>query len=311
MKIYISGSLAYDRIMGFPERFSDHILPDKIHILNVCFVVDGVKEQFGGTAGNIAYNLSLLGERPLILASAGKDFTHYSEWLKSNGLGVEGVRVILEELTAGAYITTDKADNQITGFNPGAMRHPSLYSIDGEQPADCLAIVAPGNVEDMLTYSRAYRDRGIPYIFDPGQQIPVLNPQNIMEMTTGAKMLISNDYELEMITRATGLDLPELLDRAESILTTLGENGSILRTRDTETTIPAARAEQVLDPTGAGDAFRAGMIKGLVDGKSLVESARMGAVSASFSVECTGTQCHRFTMEDFRARYEAHFGAAS
>lgn len=311
MKIFISGSLAYDRIMDFPERFSDHILPDKIHILNVCFVVNGVKEQFGGTAGNIAYNLSLLGERPLILAAAGKDFTHYGEWLKSNGLSVDGIRVVLEELTAGAYITTDQADNQITGFNPGAMRHPSLYSIDGDNPADCLAIVAPGNVEDMLTYSRAYRERGIPYIFDPGQQIPVLTPENIREMVTGAKMLISNDYELEMITRATGMDLPELLNHTESVLTTLGEKGAVLRTRDAETQIPVARAEQVLDPTGAGDAFRAGMVKGLVNGKTLEESARMGAVSASFSVECTGTQCHRFTIEDFQARYDANFGAGA
>lgn len=311
MKIFISGSLAYDRIMDFPERFSDHIFPDKIHILNVCFVVNGVKEQFGGTAGNIAYNLSLLGERPLILAAAGKDFTHYGEWLRSNGLSVDGIRVVLEELTAGAYITTDKADNQITGFNPGAMKHPSLFNIDGDDPAECLAIVAPGNVEDMLTYSRAYRERGIPYIFDPGQQIPVLSSENIVEMITGSKMVISNDYELEMITRSTGMDMPALLDRTEGVLTTLGENGSILRTRDAQTEIPAARATRVLDPTGAGDAFRAGMIKGMVEGKSLVDSARMGAVCASFGVECTGTQCHRFTIEDFRARYEADFGAGT
>lgn len=311
MKIFVSGSLAYDRIMDFPERFSDHILPDKIHILNVCFVVNGMKEQFGGTAGNIAYNLALLGEKPFILAAAGKDFSEYGEWLRSNGLSTDGIRVVLEELTAGAYITTDKSDNQITGFNPGAMKYPSLYAIDGSDPSETVAIVAPGNVEDMLSYSRAYRQRGIPYIFDPGQQIPVLSPGNLLEMITGSKMLISNDYELEMISRATGLDVAKLLERTGAIVTTLGEAGCVLRTSEAEDKVPSAKATRVSDPTGAGDAFRAGLIKGMVEGKSLQECTRMGAVSASFSVECTGTQCHRFTVEDFWARYQANFGVGT
>ncbi len=153
MKILVSGSLAYDRIMDFPEKFSDHILPDKIHILNVCFLVNGLKEQFGGTAGNISYNLALLGERPLILAAAGKDFENYGKWLSSLGLPLDGIRCIDDEFTAGAYITTDKSDNQITGFNPGAMKYPCSYAIDGLEPHDTLAIIAPGNVDDMTAYS--------------------------------------------------------------------------------------------------------------------------------------------------------------
>ena len=308
MQIYISGSLAYDRIMDFPEKFSDHILPDKIHVLNVSFVVNGLEERFGGTAGNIAFNLALLGEKPRILAAAGKDFSEYQEWLKSLGLSVEGIRIIPNELTAGAYITTDKADNQITGFNPGAMKYPSLQTIDGADPNDTLAILAPGNVEDMLSYSREYKERGISYIFDPGQQIPAIGPDNILEMVTGSRLLISNDYELEMITRSTNLSTSELLKRTESIITTLGDKGSVVRTNEERAVIPVVPVDSVLDPTGAGDAYRAGLIKGLVTGKSLVESARMGAVNASFGVECQGTQCHRFTEEDFWSRFTAQFG---
>ncbi|MGB6064692.1 MAG: PfkB family carbohydrate kinase, partial [Desulfomonilaceae bacterium] len=204
MQIFVSGSLAYDRIMDFPEKFSDHIIPDKIHILNVCFVVNGLKEQFGGTAGNIAYSLALLGEQPLILATAGKDFHSYNNWLSEQGLSQDGIRIISEEFTAGAYITTDKADNQITGFNPGAMKYPCLYQIDGAEPRDTLAIAAPGNFEDMLTFPKIYRERHIPYIFDPGQNIPALPTDALIEALTGSMVFISNDYELEMVMRSSG-----------------------------------------------------------------------------------------------------------
>lgn len=307
MQILVSGSLAYDRIMDFPERFADYILPDKIHILNVCFMVNGMQEQFGGTAGNIAYNLALLGERPLILATAGKDFKNYQEWLSGHGLPLAGVRVLPDELTAGAYITTDKADNQITGFNPGAMKYPCGYEIDGLRPDETLAIVAPGNLEDMRSYAAAYRERGIPYIFDPGQSIPAQSAEGLVEMLTGSRMLISNDYELEMIVRIIGFSKPELLERTGAIVTTLGDKGSLLRTAEGEEAIPIVQPRQVLDPTGAGDAYRAGLIKGMVMGRSPAESARMGAVCASFGVECQGTQCHSFTESEFWARYEENF----
>jgi len=309
MQIFVSGSLAYDRIMDFPERFSDHILPDKIHILNVCFLVNGLEERFGGTAGNIAYNLTLLGERPLILACAGKDFGEYGEWLKSRGLSLDGIRIISDELTASAYITTDKADNQITGFNPGAMKHPSLFNVDGANPADTLAIVAPGNVEDMQSYTALYRRKQIPYIFDPGQQVPGVSSESLSNMLAGSMMLISNDYELEMIKRITELSLSQIVERCGAVITTLGDKGSVIRTEKSEVEIPAVRSSQVIDPTGAGDAYRAGLIKGLTTGRDLVTSAHMGAVSASFSVACQGTQCHLFSEHDFWDRYQGAFGA--
>jgi adenosine kinase len=309
MQIFVSGSLAYDRIMDFPEKFSDHILPDKIHILNVCFMVNGMKEQFGGTAGNIAYNLALLGERPLILATAGKDFDSYEKWLCEHELSLDGIRRIPEEFTAGAYITTDKADNQITGFNPGAMRHQCLFPLDGADPGKSLAIIAPGNLDDMLSYSRDCKEKGIPYIFDPGQSIPALSAEKIVEMVIGSKFMISNDYELEMITRSTGLSKSDLLERTGAIITTLGERGALNSTKEGDVQISAAKAREVSDPTGAGDAFRAGLIKGLVLGKDLTEAAKMGAVCASYGVECQGTQCHRFSLEEFWARHEANFGA--
>jgi adenosine kinase len=307
MQIFVSGSLAYDRIMDFPGRFSDHILPDKIHILNVCFTVNGLKEKFGGTAGNIAYSLALLGERPQILATAGKDFVRYETWLREHWLSLQGIRRISEELTAGAYITTDQADNQITGFNPGAMKYPSLFKFDGVDPQRALAIVAPGNLEDMYTYARIYKEKNIPYIFDPGQNIPEFSGDRLLDMITGSSLLISNDYELEMMMRATGFDKAQLLGHTEGIITTLGENGSVIHARGQEVKTPAARASQVMDPTGAGDAYRAGVIKGLVLRRSLLEAARIGAVCASYAVEHHGTQEHRFSEEEFWARYQANF----
>jgi adenosine kinase len=311
MKILVSGSLAYDRIMDFPGRFSDHILPDKIHILNVCFTVNGLKEKFGGTAGNIAYSLALLGERPWILATAGKDFDRYEAWLNKHQLSLQGIRRVSEELTAGAYITTDQADNQITGFNPGAMKHPSLFKFDGVDDRETLAIVAPGNLEDMYTYARIYREKHISYIFDPGQNIPEFSGDRLLKMLTGSSLLISNDYELEMIMRAIGVQKAQLLQYTGGVITTLGENGSLLCTPDQEVQIPAVRVSQVLDPTGAGDAYRAGVIKGLVTGRSLLEAAHIGAVCASYAVEKHGTQEHLFSEEEFWARYQANFGPST
>jgi adenosine kinase len=307
MRIFVSGSLAYDRIMDFPEKFSDHILPDKIHILNVCFMVNGLREQFGGTAGNIAYNLALLGERPLVLATAGKDFDSYGKWLSDHGLSLDGIRRLPDEFTAGAYITTDKSDNQITGFNPGAMKYPCQFNIDGAASDNTLAIVAPGNLDDMSTYSECFKERSIPYIFDPGQSIPALATDRIIEMLTGSTLFISNDYELEMVTRSSSMKKSDLLKLTGAVITTLGERGAVVSTPDGDVQIQAARPERVSDPTGAGDAFRAGLIKGLVMGKNLTDAAKMGSVCASFSVECQGTQCHRFSEEDFWARYEANF----
>ncbi len=308
MQIFVSGSLAYDRIMDFPGKFEDHILADKIHVLNVCFTVNGLKEKFGGTAGNIAYSLALLEERPRILATAGKDFERYEKWLLKNDLSLESIRKIRGEFTAGAYITTDRMDNQITGFNPGAMKYPSLFAFDNVNNGDTLAIIAPGNIEDMLTYTRVCREKGVTFIFDPGQSIPALSGEQLSDMVTGARLLISNDYELEMIIRATGLKKEKLLSHTMGIVTTLGEKGSLVTTKEKEVKLPAVSVEQILDPTGAGDAYRAGLIKGLALGKDLLQAARLGATCASFAVECYGTQEHSFSTEEFWARHENTFG---
>ena len=309
MQIYVSGSLAYDRIMDFPGRFADHILPEKIHVLNVCFMVNGLKEKYGGTAGNIAYSLSLLDEKPVILATCGNDFSRYREYLEKLDLPLHGIKTIPEVFTAGAYITTDMADNQITGFNPGAMNFTSDYAFDGLDPKNALAIVSPGSLDDMRIYCRQYKEMGVPYIIDPGQSIPALSGEDMTEMITGSEILITNDYELEMITQATGLTRAGLLKRTKTIITTLGEMGSRVVTQDEEITIHAAKPDKVSDPTGAGDAYRSGLLKGLATGKNLLDAAKMGSTSASFAVEHYGTQEHHFTMADFEARYQANYGS--
>ncbi len=308
MRFFISGSLAYDRIMTFPGKFSDHILPDKIHILNVCFLVDGLEEKFGGTAGNIAYTLKLLGENPVILGASGKDFAQYEKWFASLGISLAGVKPISSEFTAGAYITTDQSDNQITGFNPGAMKYPSEYAFDAAELADSIAIVAPGNLEDMQAYPRIYKNAGTPFIFDPGQNITAFSGEQLTEMLTGATYLISNDYELELIMNACKLTKGELLERAGTIVTTLGEKGALIRKGREEHAVRAAKVADVKDPTGAGDSFRSGFLKGLGLGKSDVEAAKMGAVSAAYAVEKHGTQEHSFTIEEYWKRFEENFG---
>ncbi len=308
MQIYISGSLAFDRIMTFPDKFSNHILPDKIHILNVCFLVDGLEEKFGGTGGNIAYCLSLLGEKPILLSQVGKDFASYDGWLHTHGINVEGIRTVEQEFTAGAYITTDKSDNQITGFNPGAMKYPSQYNMTSIDPADALGIISPGNLGDMMDHPRYYRDNKIPFIFDPGQQIPAFTGEQLAEAFDGAEILITNDYELEMIMNATKLTKDEIVDRVAYLITTLGEKGSVVNCKGEETHVSAVPVSAVVDPTGAGDAFRAGLLKGLSMEKTVAEAAKLGSVCAAYAVEHKGTQEHSFTLDEFTKRYEASFG---
>jgi adenosine kinase len=308
MEIYISGSMAYDRIMDFPGRFSDHILPDKIHILNVCFTVNGMVEKFGGTAGNIAYSLGLLRERPLILATIGKDYERYFEWLKKNSISLRGIKIIEDEFTAGAYITTDKADNQITGFNPGSMKYQSEYAFDSVAAENSIALIAPGNLQDMIDYAKTYKQRGIQYICDPGQSLTAWKAKALAAWIEGSIALISNDYELEMIMKMTGLDKKGLLNMTETIITTLGEKGSLVSTKGENTRVPPARVSNVLDPTGAGDAYRAGLLKGIVSGRDIETAAKMGAVAATYAIENYGTQEHVYTYESFIKRYEENFG---
>jgi adenosine kinase len=308
MKIFTSGSLAYDRIMVFPGKFSDHILPDKIHVMNVCFMVNGVIERFGGTAGNIAYNLALMGERPIILASVGKDFGMYREWLETLGLPFIGIREIPNELTAGAYITTDQSDNQITAFSPGAMNYPSGYTFESVGKGEAIGIISPGNLEDMVAYSRRYKEKSIPYIFDPGQATTALTAEQLTEMITGSELFISNDYELELIKNTTHMNVSAIIERTSAMITTLGEKGSVLVTQDATEEIPPVPPAAVVDPTGAGDAYRSGLIKGMILEKDLATSARMGSTSASFAIEFRGTQEHRFDLDTFWERFKKAFG---
>jgi adenosine kinase len=305
-KIFISGSLAYDRIMNFPESFSDHILPDKIHSLNVCFQVDGVTENYGGTAGNIAYALKLMGENPTITATIGSDHHKYFEWLDKHSISREGITVISQELTAGAYITTDKSNNQITGFNPGAMKYSSKLDIDSLNPEETLLLVSPGNLSDMINYPKLCKQQGIGYIFDPGQALPVLQAQDLREVITGCKLLIVNDYEFNLIMDKTGLAKDELLALPETTIITLGGAGSELYSRTGKLTIPSFKAAKVIDPTGAGDAYRGGLLSGLINGNDLETSAIQGSVCASFAVECNGTQVYSFTPEEFDNRMRAN-----
>lgn len=308
MNILVSGSMAYDRIMDFPGKFSDHILPDKIHILNVCFTVNGMVEKFGGTAGNIAYTLSLLNEKPAIIATIGKDYGSYFEWLQRNKIPVNGIKIIDKEFTASAYITTDKADNQITGFNPGAMKHQSEYNFDNISRQDSIALIAPGNLNDMIEYASLYKEKGISCICDPGQSLTAWEGKALREWINGSMLLISNDYELELISKITGMNKKELLGISKTIITTLGEKGSVISTPAGDTNIPPAKVSGVVDPTGAGDAYRAGLLKGIVLGKDLAVSAKLGAVAAVYAIEKYGTQEHRHTYEEFIERYKDNFG---
>jgi adenosine kinase len=302
MNIIVSGSLAYDRIMDFPGYFSDHILPDKIHALNVCFQVNGMKEKFGGTAGNIAYSLTLMGQMPIISATIGHDYQRYFAWLEKNGISTESIKIIDDEFTAGAYITTDLSDNQITGFNPGAMKYSSALDFDKLHPRDTIVIVSPGNFEDMVNYPTACKARGIDYIFDPGQSLPMWDAEALVRVMEGCRILIVNDYELNLIVSKTGLKKEALLHLAGTIITTRGALGSQVSTLDREIGISPIQARKVEDPTGAGDSYRGGLISGLIRGHDIEQCARMGSVCASFAVECYGTQEYRFTLDEFNER---------
>jgi adenosine kinase len=269
--------------------------------------VDGMMEKFGGTAGNIAYSLTLMGEKPVISATIGHDYHRYFEWLAKNGISTGGIRIIENEFTASAYITTDKADNQITGFNPGAMKYPAPLDFGEYDPGETIVIIAPGNLEDMVSYPRACKARGIDYIFDPGQSLPMLSAKELMQGIEGCSILISNDYELDLIMSKTGLTKKDLLGRARTVITTLGELGSQVLTSDGEIHLSAVKPGKVVDPTGAGDSYRGWLITGLVRGKDIEQCATMGSVCASFAVECYGTQDYTFSPDEFEQRLNGHY----
>jgi adenosine kinase len=302
MNIIVSGSIAYDRIMDFPGYFSEHILPEKIHVLNVSFTVNGLKERFGGTAGNIAYSLKLMGEDPIIVAAVGKDYHRYFEWLNRHRISTEFIKIIQDDFTSSAYITTDLADNQITGFHPGAMKFTTELNLDSFPSRDTIFIISPGNLEDMLHYSGLCKEKEIDYIFDPGQSLPLFKAADLIECIRGCRLLICNDYELDMILKKTGFSRKDLLNLTETLIVTRGEHGSTINTAEGIVEIAAVKPRRVVDPTGAGDAYRGGLLSGLVHRKNLEQSARMGSTCSSFCVECIGTQEYGFTPSEFAER---------
>ena len=309
MAIYVSGSLAFDRIMTFDGNFQDHVLMDKLHTLSVSFMVDNMNELRGGCAGNIAYTLALLEEKPLIVASAGRDFAGYAAALEEMGLSTEGIRRDADIFTALCYITTDRNNNQITGFYPGAMTLPASYDFPHLDPARDWAIVSPGNLEDMRRLPRFFREKGVRYIYDPGQQLPVLSADDLLDAITGSYACVTNDYEIGMVCKTTGKTEEELLQLTGWLVTTLGAKGQRIRNaQGVDVPIPAIPCGEVKDPTGAGDSHRSGLLKGLSRSLSMPEAAKVGAVSACYAIEQLGTQAHHFTYAEFRRRYEEAFG---
>jgi len=313
--ILVSGSLVYDRIMDFPGYFKDYIMPEKAHILNVSFAVNGLTESFGGTAGNIAYNLSLLGLRPVILATAGRDFGIYKKWLAKNRIDISRIKIIKNKNTASCYITTDKADNQITAFNPGALESISsvnnisrFYRSAPLRSRMTLAIISPGNNKDMENYARVYKKNKIFYIYDPGQQITSLKKSSLLAGIAGASALVGNDYEFDLIKKITGWTAKKILDKVSILIITKGEKGAEIYDKNKIFKIPAVKLKKIVDPTGAGDAFRAGLIAGLANNMGLKEIGRLANTVASYAVEKRGTQAHRFGWKDVRRRYRESYG---
>ncbi len=308
MSIHISGSIAFDRILLFPGSFEDHIMPDKLHMINVSLLIDRVEEKFGGTAGNIAYSLSLLGEKPLIYSSVGKDFNEMQLKFEKFGINIDNISIFSDELTAGCYIYTDSKGNQITGFNPASMSHQTPTEKYPKCQANDLGIISPGNLDDMQNFSAHYKANNTPYIYDPGQNIPALSREAHLANIEGAEILVGNDYELEMIRRITKTTQEELLAKAKYVITTLGERGCKVASGKTSIHIMAPTVDNVLEPTGAGDALRAGILYGLSNGLDLETSVKIGSICSAYCIEKHGTQEHYFSKEEFITRFEQNYG---
>ena len=309
MRIIIAGSIAYDYLMSFPGKFSDHFLADKLDQISVSFLVDQLRKERGGVAANIAYSLGLLGERPLLVGAVGDDFGPYQKQLESSGVDTSGVRVFQDEFTSSCFINTDNVENQIVAFYTGAMRHSSQLSLKEyfEKGVD-LVVVSPGDPDAMIAFCRECREHDVPFLFDPSQQIVALSGESLREGTRGAKLLVVNEYELEMFCRKAELKEDDLLTLAETVIITLGSRGSDIRTGERTIKIPVVSPETVVDPTGVGDAYRSGLIKGMVHGLSWETSGRMGSLAASYVLEHGGTQQHAYDLEMFASRYYEVFG---
>jgi adenosine kinase len=307
MTILVCGSMAYDTIMVFPDQFRKHILPDRIHMLNVAFMVPTMRREFGGTAGNIAYNLKLLGEQPAIMATVGHDFGPYAERLASLGLEPRHVRRIEDQFTAQAFITTDIDDNQITAFHPGAMSSAHLNRID-DAPGARLGIVSPDGRDGMIEHARDFARRGIPFIFDPGQGLPMFSGAELMDLMAGAAALAVNDYEAGVVEQKTGLAVREIAAKIGAVIVTRGSEGSTLHTDGQEVAVPAVKPDALVDPTGCGDAYRSGLLYGMARGWDWPRAGRLASVMGSIKIAYRGGQNHRPTREDIEKRLRSSFG---
>jgi adenosine kinase len=308
-QVIVTGSLAFDQIMVFPGNFKDHILTDKLHAINISFLVSEMRKQRGGCAGNIAYTVALLGGDARIVGAAGRDFDEYRQWLVERGVDVGGVRIFDNEITASCHITTDQADNQITGFFVGAMQFAgqlSLKELAGDRPA--VAIVAPDDPSAMSRHCQEARESGLPFLFDPSFQVTAMEGEDLAKASQGAAILVMNDYEHAVFEKKTGKTGNAIFELTQMLIVTLGGEGSKIILPDAEISIPVAKVDDFLDPTGAGDSYRAGFTTGVIKGWDLEVCGRMGSVASAFVVEQNGTQNHSYSKQDFAERYATNFG---
>ncbi len=308
MSALICGSMAYDTIMVFHDKFKHHILPEKVHILNVSFLVPVMRREYGGCAGNIAYNLNLLGEDSNIMATVGHDFEPYAQWLGQHRISSEYIKVLDNCYTGQAYITTDEDGNQITAFHPGAMNSSHLNSIPTDGSFK-IGIVSPDGKDGMMLHAKQFRELDIPFIFDPGQGMPMFNGDELIELIEQASWLTLNDYESELMQERTGLTIEQMAQRVEAVIITLGGKGSQIFTKDRKYEIPGAKPKAILDPTGCGDAYRAGLLYGLLNGLNLDATGRIASLMGAIKIEHNGTQNHTFSMPEFQERYFENFGS--
>ena len=307
MSALICGSMAYDTIMVFHDRFKNHILPDKVHMLNISFLVPDMRRETGGCAGNIAYNLKLLGGEGKIMATVGRDFDPYAEWLEKCSIDTSHIKVIDNTYTAQAFITTDQDDNQITAFHPGAMSFAHENRVE-EASGISIGIVAPDGRDGMLEHAQQFADAGIPFIFDPGQGLPMFAGDELRRFIEQASWVAVNDYEAQLLEERTGMTPHEIAAQVEAFIITKGAEGSVIYTPEHRIEIPAAKAREIVDPTGCGDAFRAGLLYGLMNNMDWETTGRIASLMGSIKIAHHGTQNHHFSMDDFRHRFEEAFG---
>ncbi len=310
MRIIVTGSIAYDYLMSFPGSFSEHLLPDHLQRVSLSFLVDSMDKRRGGCAPNIAYTLALLGERPRLMGTAGQDFDEYRQWLESRGVNTDLVRQVPEKFTASFFCSTDRDGNQIASFYTGAMAHAAELSFAAAGGCD-RTILSPNDPAAMVQYARECRELGIKYIYDPSQQVARMGGDDIRSGVVGAHIVICNDYEYAIIREKTGLDAAAMLAQAVAVVVTKGEQGAAIMLRDRTIEVPAVPPASVVDPTGVGDAFRGGFMKGLAVGADFETCGRMGSVAATYALEHMGGSSHSYTVAEFRARYERHFGPIS